>query len=402
MSLQDCDPDARAAGLRAVYEQAGLSMDNQAPEPIAEYEIIEKDAIAVLLLWKCTNLETLRLSVSFWAHWHVEQYLTLANYGRLPGLANVKRVEFATPGSQADDSREFDIFYFPSAMQLIHRLPQLETVLLETVREGQTVFDNRFVPRWGNIKRLELSYVDMSYNTFAMLMSIPKELEALKLWMGGMITVEGSPDWYARYAWRLLLPHKDTLTSLDIDTDTLINGGRRIFDYDSEDDEEESEDEEFIRPAFQEFKEADEAIGNNYSHQDIEPTNEDGEFVIYGSFADFKTLKHLRIGVKSLLGPPAPRNSIDEPIRLLDLGVRLVDLLPSSLESFALYGYDRGFCKDVDEQVDELMEVKSDRFPSFVTIEGVHNTIDSIYTLYGFRPQDGKHWDRGEQDWGWK
>ena len=84
------------------------------------------------------------------------------------------------------------------------------------------------------------------------------------------------------------------------------------------------------------------------------------------------------------------------------MGVRLVDLLPPSLESFALYGYERGYCKDVDDQVDELMEVKGEKFPLLVNIEGIQDTMGSITTVYGGEPEEGKEWNRGEQDWGWK
>lgn len=404
LALVDCDEEARAAGLRAVYEQVGLSIGDHAPKPIPEYEILEQDAIPILLLWICTNLETLRLSDGYIAHWHLEQYINLVNYGRLPGLANVKRVEFATPTKQSQDDRFFDVFHFTRSVQLVHRLPKLESVLFQAARELD-VGDYRIIPRCGNMKRLELSHVDISCLMFATLISIPKELEELKVWLGGFSSHNGGlPYWIARYAWRLLLPHKDTLTSLDIDTDISIFwvAPNNVSGHEEDYDELSEDGEEFMPPVFREFKEADRLIGSNYAHEDIKLKNTDVAHVVYGSFSDFRALKHLRIGVVSLLGPTAQQASADDPRRLHDLGVRLVDLLPPSLESFALYGYERGYCKDVDDQVDELMEVKGEKFPMLVNIEGIQDTIGSIDTVYGGEPEEGKEWDRGEQDWGWK
>ena len=97
------------------------------------------------------------------------------------------------------------------------------------------------------------------------------------------------------------------LTSLDFDTDISIFwvAPNNVSGHEEDYDEVFEDGEEFMPPVFREFKEADRVIGSKHAHEDIKLKNKDVAHVVYGSFADFRALKHLRIGVVSLLGPTA-------------------------------------------------------------------------------------------------
>lgn len=393
-----CGSDSQAAGLRSVYERAGsTSVPSEDADLKPKFPVRRNDAVAILLLWMCTNLETLRLGTKFTKHLHLEQYLTLVNYGRLPGLTDVQHVEFVTPKDRAQDEREFDELQFGTSLQTIHRLPKLESILMEGVCKAYDSTYPWFVPRCGNMTRLELSHVDLGYDAFATLVSVPKELEELKLSLGGLIALNGNPVWLPQYVSRMLSCHKNTLTSLDIDTEIVVTNHGHYWWGDDKYPSPRHIKREEKEPVYKQFREDDTKVSAGYAHESIKLTKEDCMGTIYGSFADFKALKHLRIGIKSLLGLSKRHG---DPANLPDL--RLVAMLPSSLESFALYGYERGDNEDVDGQVDEFMQKRETLFPSLVDMEGIEEKIDSIDDLYGCEPDDGEGWDRGEQDWGWK
>lgn len=385
--------DARAAGFRAIREQMPQAGPMPGEGAIPQFRIRRHEAVAILLLWVCTNVETLRLAKEYPLHMHLEQYFNLVNYGRLPGLGNVKRVEFFTPGAEAEDDRFYDAFQFAISLQGIHRLPRLESVLMEAVCTPENYDYDKFAPRCGNMKRLEFSHVDLDYSVFATLVAIPKELEELQISLGGLMSyVGGNPEWLPQYVQRVLLCHKNTLKSLDIDTETAAMSHKGRF---SEDDYQSPQlRREDKVPIYREFLDEDLKVSEQYHHQTpTRPVEIEHTEPVYASFADFKVLKHLRIGIYSLLGlAQGPGGEKTLP----DFGVNLVDVLPPSLESLALYGYERGDCKDVDKQVDDFLHRKEAMFPLLIEVEGIESKIESIRDRHGYEPDDDNVWDRGE------
>lgn len=413
--LQNCiktlrlGPDCDAAAFKAIgvdpticipqtYNDGVFVNDEHGQVPYTHPD----EAIAIILLWACRNLETVQLGLSFPIHSAMDQYLTLANYGLLPGLAKVKRVEFVTPKAKIEDYRYYEESQPFIQFQWVHRLPRIESVSIIGAEAAIELRLDWFVPRCGKMKRLEITHSSYGTGILSALISIPEELEELKISLGGLFELDGRGPFIPRQLHNALLNHKQSLTFLDIDTERSTNTDRLVVpgQYIHESDMRKTERKESV---YQAFKLQDTAVSKQHMHDATRPTDEELTAPVWPSFADFKNLKHLRIGLHSLLGAFCFVG--ETGCRLPDFGVRLVDQFPASLESLTLYDYERGLSEDADRQIDELLALKEDRFPRLKHLDGVESKIKSLQQLYGhYDSEDSEEmiWDHGEQDWSWK
>lgn len=383
-------------------------------------DIRQDEAIAVLFMATCPHIETLRIGTYMSQNSLLEQYLMYGNYGRIPHvLEKVKHVEFFTVYNKYDDERNYNEFEFIQFMQLVHRLPQLESVKIQGTTDEHLNFEF-FVPRCGNMKRLEITHSDIGSDAFKTLVLIPQELDELIFLFGGRSSVQGGMSAIGMKPIRqALTAHSKTLTRLDLDFERAMHeadtGGR---DYNHDDDEDEDDHKIIDRPlgwkrddpVQREFwlqdKQASRANHSMEAEAETVTVQQGAEKLRGCSFANFAKLQHLRIGIKSLLGGVMHdwknRQYPDDPVaKLPEGGPRLVDRLPPSLVSLAIYGYERGYCQDVDDQIDELLRERQTKLPLLEKVEGIETKIPSFEELYGNEADDENLWVEEERDWTW-
>ncbi|KAF5575151.1 hypothetical protein FPCIR_13288 [Fusarium pseudocircinatum] len=352
-----------------------------------EYEfMIRKEsefsiAMIILLFSLCENISTLYLAE------HLQQpvmdYMLKANYAQMksPPLQKLKHVRFFA-GARSDERfyTAFDILGF---IQLIHRLPALESVAVDGTCDYQA--DRQFfVPGTGNMKRLEITHCDISPSFLTVMISIPQALEELKLSIGGLMTLDGADTHSEPFCIaKALSAHRQSLRVLDIDVDA--GAGANALDWDVDRNYKEGEDDgtnwevkDQLDIYGRDRLALDKKISTGHkvdSGKEYTPT--------IGSLHDFPHLTHLSIGIMPLLGEydwwKPPFRSKEPPYRLeKPAPLRLVDMLPPSLEYLCLYGYARGENPDVDEYIDELLAKKDDKLPILKVIEGIDKRVRDI------------------------
>jgi len=134
-------------------------------------------AMIILLFSLCENISTLYLAE--YLQQPVLDYMLKANYAQMksPPLQKLQSVRLFA-GARVDE-RIYSAFNILEFMQLIHRLPALESVAMDGLSDYQA--ERRFfVPGTGNMKRLEITHCDISPSFLAVLISIPKALEELE------------------------------------------------------------------------------------------------------------------------------------------------------------------------------------------------------------------------------
>jgi hypothetical protein len=338
-------------------------------------------AMIILLFSLCENISTLYLAE------HLQQpvvdYMLKANYVQMKSLPlqRLKEVRFFA-GAQSDE-RFYSAFDILGFVQLIHRLPALESVAVDGMSDYQA--DRTFfVPGTGNMTRLDITRCDISPSFLTIIISIPKALEEFKLSIGGLMTIDGadtcSEPFYIAWA---LYAHRHSLRLLDIDVDVGV--GAHALDWDVGRKYLEGDDD----GTNWEIKDQLDLYGRDRLALDKEIStghkmDSGREYTAtIGSLHDFPHLTHLSIGIMPLLGEYLgefdPYGFKKPPYRLeKPAPLRLVDMLPPSLEYLCVYGYTRGESPDVDEHIDEFLAKKDDKLPNLKVVRGINERVRDI------------------------
>jgi hypothetical protein len=356
----------------------------------------------VLLLSLCDNISTLYLGESL-CQKPILDYMVKGNYREIKNspLQNLKNVRFIT--SYISDERNYGRIEILEYIQLIHRLPALESVAMDAIQEYQAdrVF---FIPGTGNIKRMEITHCDISGEFLATMISIPKALEELKLSIGGLWSRDGGGPLIRPFHVGIALSaYKDSLRVLDIDIDNVGNDtGEYGWDPTEEDnlDIDEEERNWLMNRQLDKYGRnritMDKAISTAIEKS---PMKDYGRTI--GSLHDFPRLTHLSISIMTLLGS---YGNWQTPFRLLKTApFRLVDGLPPSLEHLCIYGYVRGDNPDVDGHIDELLSKKAEKLPRLKVIKGVYEHVQGLKDIFdGYCLDEQDLYVRKEFDLGWK
>jgi hypothetical protein len=361
MGWHACDSDSACSSLK--FEVVGL----------------------VLLFSFCKNITTLYLAEEMYHS--VDEYMIKLNYEDInnPGLRSLKHVHFTASQPDTNEPRYYATVEILRYMQLIHRLPALESVTMDGLQEYQPTYVY-FVPRSGNMKKLETTHCHIGSDYLRRMISVPKSLEEFKLSIGGMWSTDGGMPVYPPYEiGKALGAHKDTLRVLDIDAGISIsadNYPRVKLKYDEADLEERACRHVRGRPGEPYGRDriaADKAISIKTKIAE-EDTKERDRTI---SFHDFSRLTHLSIGMVALLGD-WDDDRWDPPFKLAKPApFRLIECLPPSLEYLCIYGYVRGANLDVDEHVDELLAKKSEKLPKLKVVKGIEEFVPGLKDVFG-------------------
>ncbi|KAI1036029.1 hypothetical protein LB504_011405 [Fusarium proliferatum] len=338
-------------------------------------------AMIILLFSLCENISTLYLAE--YLQQPVLDYMLKTNYAQMksPPFQKLKNVRFFA-GAQMDE-RFYSAFNILDFMQLIHRLPALESVAMDGLSDYQ-VDRTFFVPGTGNMKRLEITHCDISSGILDVMISIPKSLEEFKLSIGGLMTNDGADTHSEPFLIaRALSAHRDSLRVLDIDVD--VGTGADVLDGDVDRNCEGEDDDRFdweIQDQLDLYGRDRLALDREISTGHNMDSGKEYTATI-GSLHDFRRLTHLSIGIMPLLGEydgwQPPFRIKEPPYRLMKPApFRLVDMLPPSLEYLCLYGYVRGENPDVDEHIDELLAKRDDKLPKLKAVRGVDERVRDI------------------------
>ncbi|RGP76305.1 hypothetical protein FLONG3_5351 [Fusarium longipes] len=364
-------------------------------------ENVQFAAVAItILLSLCHNVSTLYLAEHLSTKILVE-FLLKNNYNQLqkPVLQKLKHVRFMT--SSFSDPRVYGTLEILEYMQWIHRLPSLESVTMEGLQEYQAE-RTLFVPRTGNMKKMEISHCDISGPFLAGILSIPKTLQHLKLSLGGLWSTDGGlPLVRPFHVGLALAAYKDTLQVLDVDLDYVVqNADDRYWDCNEEDDGDgwmaETQKNDYGRDRLA----LDKATSMEPEPEERDVEEEYGRTI--GSFHGFTRLTHLSVSIITLLGS---WGNYERPFHLVQSPpFRLVDALPTSLEYLCIYGYVRGDNLDVDGHIDELLAEKEKKLPKLKIIEGIDKHIPSLKDIFGDldEPAEDDVYVRKEIDMEWK
>ncbi|WZH48191.1 Putative f-box domain containing protein [Fusarium acuminatum] len=334
-------------------------------------------AALVVLFSLCENLSVLRID-SFPAV--TKEYLLRNNYGQInrPALRRLETVEFFK--EEPLDSRLYETVDFLEYFRLFGRLPTMSILIMEGVFDHEVV--DLVFPGTTNIRRIQLSHIEISGWTLSMIIRAPKVLEELRISTGGLWALDpGMFDMPCKTIGKSLLQHRSTLRILDLDVS---------FGHGEDRSREELLD-QFLAQSEEVYLNLDkESSDIPFWLDDIPDDRPYGSTI--GSLHDFNAMTHLSIGISALLGPPY---EIKEP------PFRLVDALPPNLEYLCLYGYVEGEIGKLDSHVEEFMQHKESRFPQLVEVQGVDKTILGIANFYaGYDRLDEEDlWKWPEKEW---
>ncbi|KAF5568014.1 hypothetical protein FPHYL_2948 [Fusarium phyllophilum] len=366
-------------------------------------------ALIILLFSLCENISTLYLAENLQKP--VLDYMLKANYAQMksPPLQKLKDVRFFA-GARSDE-RFYSALDTLRFIQLIHRLPALESVAMDGMSDYQA--DRTFfVPGTGNMKRLEITHCDISPSFLAVMISIPKALEEFKLSIGGLMTIDGADTSSEPfYIARALSAHRHSLRVLDLDVD--VGAGANAVDWDVDRNYEEEDDGTDWEIKDQLDLYGRERLALDKKISTLHKMENGKEYTpTLGSLHDFPNLTHLSIGIMPLLGEydwwKPPFRSKEPPYRLeKPAPFRLVDMLPPSLEYLCLYGYTRGENPDVDEHIDEFLAQSGDNLPNLKVVRGIDERMrdvkDILHDMAVAEVDDDELYVRGEGfDSGWK
>ncbi|KAK5991903.1 hypothetical protein PT974_05291 [Cladobotryum mycophilum] len=358
-----------------------------------------------VLLSLCPNIVTLYVGET-WRISVIQEYFLRNNYGLLPrrNLQKLKQVEVITgSGRYPDDPRAYGTVEFLDHFQAFHRLPSIESVVMEGVQSYQA--DRYFfVPRTGNMTKIHIQHADMSSAELATIISIPKELEELRFSLGGLWSTDGGHPLFRPGAiGRCLYGYKDTLRVLDLDINYHVGlvaprNDSGVPGVLGEEDGQHEEAEE-VRNYGDEYLRMDKESSLLSRIEDDAPHRSDQ---IIGSLHDFKELTHLSIGLRSLLGP---NNGWRLPTGLAKQPpFRLVDILPPNLEYLCIYSYTRGENEDIDKHVEEFMAQRESKYPLLNEVKGIDETVPDVKAQHPAErdmiPEE-ELWERPKRDFAW-
>lgn len=365
---------------------------------------------AAILLSLCKNVEKLYLGhIRLPMDSPLRDYLLRANYSRtkVARLQRLKAVEVLSTGEtwsgyidNMDESEFLEYFQF------VHRLPSIDSITMDGVYEHQP-WRERFPPRCSNIRKIYFKHCDISSRLFSTIVSTSKTLEELTLSRGGLKTRDTSIHFFfMRTLGKALLEYRTTLKKLDLNSQAYRGEEETIEDSYGDDPEDQklalehegNNDERWHKGEYLDV----DTSSSAHSSLDHPDSREYG--ITIGSLHDFEALTHLSINIVALLGKPEseranPREDYVEP------PFKLVDGLPPNLEYLRLYDYTKGAHKDIDDQVQQLLAVRQQRYPRLKVIEGVDQTVPGMLTQYpgAIGWDDDKVHQRPERsDLGWK
>ncbi|RWA05050.1 hypothetical protein EKO27_g10055 [Xylaria grammica] len=309
---------------------------------------------AAILLLLCPNIEILKIEEGSVI---VEDILRRNNYGLLPA-AHLQKLRHVTLLPTSDPILGDERFYIHldilGMLRLFHRLPAIESVSVDAVWTNYDAgYIEHFPPATSNLKKIHV--------------------EEFTFTAGGRATSDGgSAVMFANIIGKALHEHKSTLRKIDLDIDEHVDRYEDVYGYRHADDEsghwEGWVDEWFMRDA--------EISTGPWMVSELPSTRPYGATI--GSMHDFESLTHLSIGIMALLGA-----------------------LPKSLEYLLIRGYERGKVKRYDDQIDEFLLVKQDRFPLLKEVHGINETIPIAASVEDPDGNDGQLWRPPNMDDEW-
>lgn len=339
------------------------------------------EMLKALFLSLCPNIETVRFggtSLSDGRAGLLEDYLRASNYGLFPQpiFQNVRHVRYLR---HPDDSFFEEIEYYPSfdlpgLMRFVHRLPKLTSVVVEGVCDYEQWNTDMVAPGTSNtLKQLQLTHVEVGSDQVASLIRIPTALEDLRVSFGGLLYRDCSSLCVSpTLLGKAIRQHKPTLQSLELD---LGCGGVYVYDYDEPNEydlDEEGNLEISVPSKCEKYHELDMAnlkvplLARDLAH--------DHKLNTVGSLKDFIKLTRLSISIEFLISGIVSGESLAETPEC-----DLTDTLPPNLEYLCLYGYKKGFNKQLDRLIRDFMKDRATRLPTLREVVGVDQMEPGAY-----------------------
>lgn len=337
--------------------------------------------VTALLLSLCRNINTLYFKSAV-CQGPLRDYLLASNYGLTPrpALQGLRHVAYCA--RWPEDERYYEDVDILDILRCVHRLPQVESLSMDGVTEGEREADEPFPPKTSrSLRRIHLGNMDMHPDLVHTIVRIPVALEELSLSFGGMWCVgsHGANVDPATLA-KALRQHKETLRVLDLDMGSAYitdHGARRT------DDEQDFDTEN-------EYYQMDLAAseGPLYAYE----LENDHETLAIGSLRDYTALTRMSISIELLT--TSQTSAPHDLERVYKSEFRLIDTLPPNLEYLCLYGYEKGTDLELDDHVAELIDNKSERLPKLKEIVGVDKLEPGILVSrangrsYGSEPEE--------------
>lgn len=343
-------------------------------------------ALAVLLMSVSPNLESIKLRPigrymrEGFSHLPLEQYLVRASnkfHNKGIPLKNLRRVDLLhTDDALARDPILFNPYDFFYHMSLFDQLPSIQQICvggMEIDEEGQ----EDLPPLSSNIQRIDLLHSVLPTMFLCSVIASSKRLQHFSHSVGGRATIDAG-NWHMGFPaiLRALLVHRESLDSLDLDTDS---------DYSSTLDEEEFEEYLASDPDDSDYPDSDIDIDEDDEAQDDEDRrafmNQKSvvELIFHqsGTLKNFTALRQLNIGVKCLFGMALGISTQHSP------NTKLADLLPPHLEHLSIRGYIPGDNQFYDMHIQDLFQkFVAGQLPELTEVIGIQEFIPNSETVH--------------------
>lgn len=322
-------------------------------------------ALAALLMSVAPNLESLKLRPigrymrKSYPPLPLEQFLLhCTSVFNSVFLQNLRRIDLL----HTDDALDNDPLYFNRYdllyhMSLFHQLPAIEHVRVGGMEIDENGRED-FPPLTSNMRHIELVHSVLPTMFLCSVITSSKRLQHFTHSVGGRVTLD-TGSWHMGFPaiFRALLLHRESLESLDLDTDS---------DY--------SHDLEFEE--FEEYLTDSGSVDNDETEEDrIAFANQQSVvkliFSQTGSLRSFTALRRLSIGVRCLFQMAHGISADCHPASVL------ADLLPPNLEYLCIRGYEPGVHALQDIHIQDLFE-------KFVA--GQLGALKEIYGLQEYIP----------------
>ncbi|KAK2808296.1 hypothetical protein FQN50_004855 [Emmonsiellopsis sp. PD_5] len=318
-----------------------------------------RNALVVLLLAVCPNVETLR-ETSIRGRFHEDLFKRACEISHGNLLQNLRHIDFLR-GKCCTWYTETVIM---KELMSIQRLPYIDRITLRGVCETREDAWSRYlVPGVSSVKKIKIGYFRIQPRDLRWIIQNPKALEEFQFSSGQLRRFDSNNSWKVnlKLLGKELLCHKSTLSVLDLDVDNVVlhgdspehhsyGGGAGGFD--------------------RRFKR---------NRPDTRPYGQ-----TIGSMHDFIALKRLSIGVKLLFGEPRPNLTPSgwrsEQHRV---PIRLITALPPNLEFLCIRGYVPGKIPHYMSQIKEFMGNRGMGPASLKEVHGVEECVEGRPFLRG-------------------
>ncbi|KAK2790468.1 hypothetical protein FQN53_009492 [Emmonsiellopsis sp. PD_33] len=333
-----------------------------------------RNALVVLLLAVCPNVETLR-ETSIRGRFHDDLFKRACGtpHGNL--LRNLRHIDFLRGKCLTWDTETVIM----QELLSIQRLPSIERITLRGVCEmREDAWSRYLMPGVSSVKKIEIGYFRIQPRDLRWIIQNPKALEEFQFSSGQLRRFDPYDDWLVnpRLLGKVLLCHKSTLRVLDLDVDNVVLPGNSE-DFHSYDEEEEDFDDLLMSNMYNvdERDRPHAEITDQRFKRNRPDTRPYGQTI--GSMHDFIALKRLSIGVQLLCGEPHPELTTpgwrNEHHRV---PIRLITALPPNLEYLCIRGYVPGKIPHYTRQIEEFMGNR-DRWPaSLKEVHGVEECVE--------------------------